>query len=176
MSSDLYLLLTRLKTISGKLAARDMSTRCVYRAGAVSVLTAVFVAGCGSRGPTTVPIRGEVLYKGTPLKNVPQGLVRYMPKTPESGREASGRIQPDGSFVLTTFKKADGVVPGDYNIIVSAYSSRPLTRQQVEASAGAAASPPRLIIPKKYIDSATSGISDTVDSDHSGFKRIELIN
>jgi hypothetical protein len=114
-----------------------------------------------------------VYYKGALLKDVPQGLVRYIPKTPDSGRQASGRIQPDGTFVLTTFKSADGVVPGDYNVVVSAYSSQPASREEIEASGGNA-SAPRLIIPKKYIDATTSGISDTVDSAHSGFTRIEL--
>ncbi len=150
-----------------------MSVRRIYRESVFVVLAVAFVAGCGSKGPTTVPIRGKVLYNGAPLQNVPQGLVRYMPKTPDSGRQASGRIQPDGSFVLTTFKKADGVVPGEYNIVVSAYSSQPASREQIEASGGAGA-PPRLISPKNYIEPTTSGISDIVDTDHSGFISIEL--
>jgi hypothetical protein len=84
-----------------------MNTRCICLAG----LTLASVAGCGSSGPTTIPIRGEVIYKGAPLKDVPQGLVHYLPKTSD-GRQASGRLQPDGTFVLTTFKNADGVMPG----------------------------------------------------------------
>jgi hypothetical protein len=151
-----------------------MSTRCIFRAVEIAVLVAVFVAGCGSSGTGTIPIRGEVLFNGAPMLNVPQGVVRYMPRRPDSGRQASGRIRPDGSFVLTTFKNADGVVPGEYDVVISAYSSQPLSREQVESSGGGA--PPRLIIPKKYIDPTTSGISDIVDSDHSGFKRIELTN
>src|SRR5262245_33401437 len=86
------------------------------------VLAIPAMVGCGRSGPEMVPIRGEVLYKGAPLLNVTQGIVRYSPK--QSGtpaREATGRIQPDGTFELTTFKKADGVVVGDYTITVSAY-------------------------------------------------------
>jgi hypothetical protein len=133
----------------------------------------VLFGGCGSRGPKPIPIRGEVLHKGASLKNVPQGLVRYIPKSPDSGRQASGRIQPDGTFVLTTFQQADGVMPGDYNIIVSAYSSEPPSRQEIEASGGRI-SGPRLMIPEKYTDPQKSGLSDVVDPGHSGFKRIEL--
>jgi hypothetical protein len=121
-----------------------------------------------------IPIKGEVVYNGAPLKDVPQGLVRYLPSTTE-GRQASGRIQPDGSFVLTTFKNADGVVPGEYNITVTAYTTHPeLTRQQVEAGAGRGMTPPKLLIPEKYTDQNASGLTDSVNSDHSGFKRIEL--
>jgi hypothetical protein len=115
-----------------------------------------------------------VIYKGAPLKDVPQGLVHYLPKSSE-GRQASGRLQPDGTFVLTTFKNADGVMPGEYDITVSAYTTQPnLTRAEVEARGGAGISQPRLLIPERYTEHTTSGITDTVDSDHSGFIRIEL--
>jgi len=130
-------------------------------------------AGCGSNGPKMVPIRGLVTYKGAPLINVTQGIVRYSPKaSTTSAREATGRIQPDGSFVLTTFQKADGVVAGDYNVTVSAYSGEVLSREQTES--GASSSGPRLMIPKKYLKPDSSGLSDTVDSGHPGFKKLEL--
>jgi len=134
----------------------------------------LLMAGCGAQGPETIPIRGEVLYKGTPLKNVPQGIVRYLPKSPDNGRQASGRIQPDGSFVLTTFKASDGVVPGEYTITVSAYSREAPSRAEVEASGGLGIAGPKLMIPERYTDPTASGLNDIVDSNHSGFKRIEL--
>jgi hypothetical protein len=130
------------------------------------------LAGCGSDGPTLIPIRGEVLYKGAPLREVPRGLVKYLPKS-DHARQASGRIQPDGSFVLTTFQNADGVTPGEYLIVVTAYTAQELSREQVEAAGGAVAGP-RHLIPEKYTDLNTTPLSDTVDANHSGFKRIEL--
>jgi hypothetical protein len=149
-----------------------MSTRCIILASLCFALAPL--AGCGSDGTTAIPIRGEVFYKGAPLRDVPQGLVHYLPKTGE-GRQASGRLQPDGTFVLTTFKNADGVVPGEYDIVVTAYTTAPeLTRAQVEARGGQGIAGPRLLIPEKFIEPTTSGLSDTVDSNHSGFKRIEL--
>lgn len=151
-----------------------MKSRSVHGAIAVTLALAVYFAGCGAQGPTTIPIRGEVLYKGAPLKNVPQGIVRYLPKTPDSGRQASGRLQADGSFVLTTFKASDGVVPGEYTITVSAYSREAPSRAEVEASGGAGMVAPKLMIPERYTDPNASGLSDVVDTNHSGFKRIEL--
>jgi hypothetical protein len=149
-----------------------MSTRRTVRITGI-LLATLPVTGCGSSGPTTIPIRGEVYYKGAPLKDVPQGLVHYIPKSAD-GRQASGRLQPDGSFVLTTFQSGDGVVPGEYDVVVSAYSARAeLSREQVEAARGMVPKP-GLVIPEKYTEPTTSGLSDTVDSNHSGFKRIEL--
>jgi hypothetical protein len=147
-----------------------MRTRCIFLATLSCALAAW--AGCGSDGPVLIPIRGEVLYKGAPLRDVPRGLVKYLPKS-DNARQASGRIQPDGSFVLTTFQNADGVTPGEYLIVVTANTTQELSREQVEAAGGAVAGP-RLLIPEKYTDLNTTPLSDTVDANHSGFKRIEL--
>ncbi len=147
-----------------------MSARCIFLASLSFALAAL--PGCSSDGPTLIPIRGEVLYKGAPLRDVPQGLVKYLPKS-DSARQASGRIQRNGSFVLTTFQNADGVAPGEYHIVVTAYTTQELSREQVEA-AGGAVGKPRLLIPEKYTDPNSSPLTDTVDTDHSGFKRIEL--
>jgi hypothetical protein len=149
-----------------------MSTRCLYLASVTLALGGV--AGCGSDGPKIIPIRGEVYYNGEPMK---EGTVVYLPKEAGEARQASGRIQPDGSFVLTTFKNADGVVPGDYNIVVYAFAAQAgnvPTRAELEAAHEAGRPQRQVIIPEKYTIPETSGLSDTVDSDHSGFKRIEL--
>jgi hypothetical protein len=150
-----------------------MSTRWVCPACAGVLVTALF-AGCGPTGPTVIPIRGEVIYKGAPLK---EGTVVYLPKETGEARQASGRIQADGSFVLTTFKNADGVAPGDYDIVVYAFAPQAgniPTRAELEAAHEAGRPQRQVIIPEKYTNPETSGLSDTVDSDHSGFKRIEL--
>ncbi len=162
--------LHRLLSSCSQVVVGSMTARLIY---VLSLSLAMAAGGCGSDGPTTIPVRGEVVYKGAPLKDVPQGLVHYLPKGSE-GRQASGRLQPDGSFVLTTFKSGDGVVPGEYDIVVSAYSAKAeLSREQVEAARGVVPKP-GLMIPEKYTEPMTSGLSDTVDSNHSGFKRIEL--
>ena len=138
------------------------------------ILTTMCVAGCGSR-TTTIPVRGEVHYNGQPLQD---GIVIYMPKNVDEARQATGRIGRDGSFVLTTFKSGDGVVPGEYNIVIyEAYTTRsdqPKSRAEHEAAAQAGKLKPQTVLPQKYVNPQTSGLSDTVDSDHSGFKRLEL--
>jgi len=152
-----------------------MNWRLATWLGMVGGTLLVSAGGCGSNGPEMVPIRGEVIFNGEPLRDVTQGIVRYSPKqSGTAAREATARIQPDGSFEMTTFKKGDGVVAGEYNITVSAYSSPVLTREQTEA--GVRGTGRKLMIPEKYLEAATSGLSDQVDADHSGFTRIELVN
>jgi hypothetical protein len=151
-----------------------MNTRCTCRNGVFLVLAAACVAGCGSNLPTTIPIRGQVQFNGQPMKD---GVVVYLPKGAAPARQASGRIQSDGSFVLTTFQNGDGVVPGEYSIIIYAYAphpGEPKTRAEHEAIARTGELKRGFVIPEKYVDPERSGLSDSVNADHSGFKRIEL--
>ena len=150
-----------------------MNTPCKRFVVLVIGLALPWAAGCKSGGPKMIRISGVVSYKGGPLINVTQGIVRYSPKDAASGaREATGRIQPDGSFVMTTFQKDDGVLLGEYDITVSAYSTQLLSRQQAES--GVRAAGPKLLIPERYLKPTTSGLSDTVAAGHSGVKKIEL--
>ena len=92
------------------------------RAGASSITLATLVLlpfwGCGpSDRPyvaPTVPVKGKVTYQGKPLT---QGSVTFEPDG--TGREANGSIQPDGTFVLSTFKEGDGALVGVHRIAVS---------------------------------------------------------
>jgi hypothetical protein len=150
-----------------------MNTPCTRFVVLIIGLALAWVAGCKSSGPKMIHIRGMVSYKGAPLTNVTQGIVRYSPKeVGTAAREATGRIQPDGSFVMTTFQKDDGVMLGEYDITVSAYSSQELSRQQTESGMHSAG--PKLLIPDKYLKTSTSGLGDSVAAGHSGVKKIEL--
>jgi hypothetical protein len=141
---------------------------CVLVAAAVALTC---LTGCGESGlPNMVPIRGTVTYQGRPLQ---EGTVLYVPKASD-GRQARGDIQPDGSFRLTTLRKYDGAQHGDYAIVVIAlepHPGEPPSREEVEAAGGIKRGS---IIPAKYTKPDTSGLSDTVDGDHSGMMEIKL--
>jgi hypothetical protein len=131
------------------------------------------MAGCNS-GPEMVPIHGEASYNGKPMTD---GIVVYMPRDATVARQASGRILSDGKFELTTFKNADGVMFGEYDIVIYAYAphpGEPKTREEHEAVAKAGGIKRGFVIPAKYVNPKTSGLSDTVNSEHSGFKKLEL--
>lgn len=76
---------------------------------AVPVLTVLLLsvlAGCSGR----VDIRGKVTFPdGTP---VPCGQILFE----KEGFVASGEIQSDGTYRLGTFKKGDGIPPGEYKV------------------------------------------------------------
>ena len=99
----------------------------------------------------------------------------YLPKTPQQGRQASGPVKPDGTFVMTTQKGGDGVMYGEYDIVVFGYGTDPgneaTSREAYEASIKRNR---ESAIPQKYSVRGASGLSDSVGADHSGFKRIEL--
>jgi hypothetical protein len=149
-----------------------MSIRPDHCATILTLLLAC-ASGCGSE-PKTIPIQGEATFNGQPMTD---GVVVYLPKEPGLARQASGRIMADGKFELTTFKKADGVVPGEYDIVVYAYEAHPgepKSRTEHEAIAKAGGLKRGFVIPAKYVNPRTSGLSDSVNSDHSGFKKLEL--
>jgi hypothetical protein len=82
---------------------------------AVLVLAPCF--GCGSAPaalPSLVPVKGKVTYKNQPLT---QGIILFEPD--DFGRAASGKLQSDGTFVLTTLKEGDGVVAGHHRVSIS---------------------------------------------------------
>ncbi len=86
----------------------------------LAALAVVMVAphwGCGTSSGTPVnliPVKGKVTYKGQPLT---KGLVIFEPDG--YGRMASGQLQPDGTFELTTLKSGDGVVAGEHRISIT---------------------------------------------------------
>ncbi|MGI9456116.1 MAG: hypothetical protein ACR2NU_06105 [Aeoliella sp.] len=84
----------------------------------VILIAVAFLAGCNSR-PEVAQVSGIVLY---PDGSVPQGgvcAVRFEPtadSTTELRKGASGAIQEDGTFKLSTRKPGDGVYLGEYAV------------------------------------------------------------
>lgn len=139
-----------------------------------AALGLLVLPGCGNKNPYDLyPVSGEVTYNGKPLV---EGSVVYLPAEP-GGRQATGPIQPDGKFQLTTHQKNDGAVKGKYNIVVYAYEAHPgepTSREEQEAMAQRGGIKRGFLIPDRYVDPDTSGLTDTVDENHGGFKKIEL--
>lgn len=72
------------------------------------------VSGCGSGRPPAHPAKGRVVFaNGSAVKT---GTVEL--KSRDFGTQARGNIEPDGTFVLTTYEPGDGAVAGSHDCVV----------------------------------------------------------
>jgi hypothetical protein len=124
--------------------------------GAAPALGAALLAatGCGGGGPKIVPVSGVVLIDGQPLT---YGHVQVLPA---GWRPASGRLDSNGRFTLTTTTANDGCAVGTHPVVVLAGES--LTPETMKWHA-----------PQRYADGATSGLTVTITGPTTDLK-IEL--
>jgi hypothetical protein len=140
---------------------KSRAQRSLARTAFAAATLASMAFGCGSSEPPTpptIPVRGKVTYQGQP---VPKGTVTYQPA---SGRPASGEIQPDGTYQLSTFGSKDGAVAGTYKIIIIANSGDP---SKMPSTPGYV--PPKDLVPKKYSSLDTSGLEMIVSADRTSY-------
>ncbi len=84
---------------------------------AACLMVALFCAlltGCGDDLPPTAPVQGIVTWNGKPVEH---GTITFYPK---NGRPATGQIQPDGSYTITTFRSKDGAILGNHSVTIEA--------------------------------------------------------
>jgi hypothetical protein len=112
----------------------------------------LLLSGCSDGIPKRYPVSGTVKFAdGSPVKT---GTLELGGNG--SRWTASGEIQRDGSFVLTTVNKGDGAVPGEYRAVI---------RQMILAylPAGGGHDHGKLI-PDRYRDYKTSDLKVTVQA------------
>jgi hypothetical protein len=132
------------KTVPGFLSVIDMRTI----ATALGMAIALAAAGCGQS--RTVPVKGQVFWDdGTPAGD----LIGYMIDTAVPGSTVSSRadIGPEGKFVLGTFTPSDGAEPGTHKVVIAS-----IPRADFEP-------PPKVRLPAKYANAATSGLTFTAE-------------
>jgi hypothetical protein len=128
-------------------------TACRVAAG-LSLLAVVLAGGCGRSGkPHTVAVKGTVSYKGKPLTT---GKVIFAPVDPQKGRPGEGWIGGDGSFAISTFDPGDGVVPGDYIVMID---PTPPPEESVDKKVKKA---PAVQFPKKYLKKESSDLKQSI--------------
>lgn len=136
----------------------------------------LLAAGCGkSAGEKTYPVTGVVTYNGTPVEGA---VVTFAPTG--GGQGAVGTTDASGKYSLTTRKKDDGALPGEYLVTIVKYD-RPPTQSGGQASAQGGdeyppdyaeqeyqqarqviPSQPKNLLPAKYANPQTSGLKATV--------------
>jgi hypothetical protein len=111
--------------------------------GTFSVLAFIFLAGCNDGRPARVPVSGQVLIDGQPLK---YGQIQFIP---DNARLSGGRLDAEGRFTLSCFEKNDGAVLG-------------LHRVTITAGEFVSSSQTRWHAPKKYADVTKSDLTQQV--------------
>jgi len=112
------------------------------------------IVGCGpqtDRSPTA-PVQGKISYQDKPLE---RGTVVFFPKS--GGKTATGTIQPDGSYTLSTYSQGDGALLGEHNVtVISERDMSNVLPEDPEASLEPS------LIPTKYNLQKTSGLTANV--------------
>ncbi|MCL2622528.1 MAG: hypothetical protein FWD31_02580 [Planctomycetaceae bacterium] len=137
--------------------------------GPILVLICVLVClsvGCSDSKISTAYVEGVITLNGDP---VAEATITFSPKDPE-GKSAVGFSNNKGLYKLTTQggKDEGGAVPGEYLVAISK-SDVPIVRldqatydQQTGGGQPGVAPKYDALIPKKYSNMATSGLTATV--------------
>ena len=111
---------------------------------AMLALSMGITSGCGDGRPSRVPVSGQVLLDEKPLR---EGFIRVIP---QQGRMATGRVNSEGRFTLTTYGNNDGCIPGTHGVEIVCYdASNPAVFQS--------------LVPDRYQNASTSGLTVSID-------------
>ena len=132
----------------------------------LAAITIAAVTGCGDGRFPTAPVSGSVTLDGKPLTN---GTVIF---TPKQGWPAQGTLDSEGRFTLTTYNAGDGAILGPNQVVVIAVTEedpnehfeRPPSR------------PVQSLIPERYGNQSTSGLSHEVKADGPNEVQLELVS
>lgn len=126
----------------------------------------MLTTGCGSnKGDIKVtpqPVSGIVRFNDKPMKG--GGSIVFFPKD-GSGKEASGTIADDGTFVLKTYEDGDGAAAGEYRVVIyqtTAKEPEPSADNGQTSGTPVDTVPKKERIPKIYANSVNSPIIKTV--------------
>lgn len=131
------------------------------------LVTAALIGCAGDSGtgsakrPACTKVSGIVTLNGDPVEGA-----SVMLHPAAKGSPAMGITDFGGRFVLETFEKADGVVPGEYKITVRKMEAgtAPAAPKEGEPQGGDGPKPtePTNLLPVKYLEPEGSGLSVTV--------------
>ena len=110
------------------------------------------VPACNSDRVRTFPVRGKILFKSKP---VPNGTVMFTPVN-GNGPTATGELNSDGTYTLTTYKPDDGAPAGQYKVVVMALED---TSNKLPEDRNPTPPP---IVPDKYTSLATTDLTAEV--------------
>ena len=159
---------------------RDAAGRC--RTCWVVLVVFAALASCSRTETGTIPATGRVHYKGSPVEGAEVALIPR-DRLPGS-RPARGVTNADGKFAVSSYFTSQvdtpGARPGHYLVTVSkceppaGMSMDQWLAAQVDGKAKVA--PLRYVVPRKYSQVQTSGLSVVVKTDGNNHFEFELID
>lgn len=147
---------------------------------AVSILVTVGIVltGCpNSSRPATYRVTGTVTMQGKPVDGA---VITFVP-TSNEGQAASAITDAEGKYALTTWQAGDGARPGEYRVKVSKQEQTAVDpakmvknlsieeEQKIYVESKKPRPPAKSLVPSKYLDESTSGLSHTVPKGSSTF-------
>lgn len=123
---------------------------------AALLLILLAAVGCGTK---THPVRGQVVYKGDG-KPLPGGVVIWFESTTPPYERASGVVDREGSFYLSTTRDGSGAIEGEHRI-----RFEPIV-PYAEPSAEAALA---RTLPPRYREFRTSGLKEVIQPGQNRF-------
>jgi hypothetical protein len=129
-------------------------------------------AGCGQQqlpeGLDAVhPVEVTVTYNGNPL---PEADVYFVPADGDQRFAAVGQTNANGKATLYTLNKYKGAKAGPHNISVSKWEVFETGEFETnEAGEKVPVTDRKTVVPKKYADHKTSGLTETVEPGTNSF-------
>lgn len=134
------------------------------------------VIGCQDTGSNQIPVSGKITVGGEPLK---LGVITFNPK--DSGRSGFGKINPDGTYQISSTGTNDGLAPGEYVVTIDASETKaadevevPKTLEEEMAGVGAVVAGNQRVqvrhhAPPKYASKEQSPLKAVVNSESKTF-------
>ena len=130
-----------------------------------ALLAMVVLAGCGRGRERTYPVSGTVRIDGRPLAGC---MIMFRP---EQGPVASGWLDDEGRFELTTYRPRDGAVAGRHQVWLAPPETQfDIPDDEIEflQDTSRLRQPPPF--PAKYLSFATSGLTAEVEAKPNEFR------
>jgi hypothetical protein len=131
----------------------------------VVVVLSLLVLGCGGAAgrPPLGKVSGKVTYNGNPVTS---GSVMFTPvggSASDAARIATGQIESDGSYMLTTFDTGDGAALGQHIVTVESRGDlEAMKKMNLKPGGIIAYKLPKPAIPEKYTKTDRSPLKHTV--------------
>jgi hypothetical protein len=104
----------------------------IHRWSAIA-MSLLVIAGCGEKGPSTIPVYGKITFTGRELPPVVSAFFKPI-KVDGLKRPATTDMEKDGSYKVKAFASSRGLIPGTYRIEIVYSDLKPGKDPNMESS------------------------------------------